>query len=331
MLGERTVRRWTSLVPLVLVLIGLDLFAARQQYQFEGKVEFLEARRRRRVSAVVFLEGVNTPYSTKALAGPKGQFKFKNLDPGVYRLVIRVPRQGRMEQTVNIGPSFADRKGRIKATFDFLPQRRLASTRTVPLSQLSISKRARDALKKAEERLARQDPQGAVKYLRLALEESPEFAAAWNRLGTVAYSEKELVEAERYFRKALEFTPRAYEPTINLGGVLLSAGKLDQALEINTAALEIRPEDPLPYSRMGKTLFALGRLKEAEHYLKRAKLLDAGHYSYPGLYLAEICRRRKDRDAFVRELEEFLTLHPDVEFAEELRQRLELAQSQSRP
>ena len=51
------------------------------------------------------------------------------------------------------------------------------------------------------------------------MEAAPQFSAARNELGTIAYQTKNFARAEECVLHALDEDPRAYEPLVNLGGV----------------------------------------------------------------------------------------------------------------
>jgi tetratricopeptide (TPR) repeat protein len=160
---------------------------------------------------------------------------------------------------------------------------------------------------------------GAEKHLRRAVELAPNYAQAWNHLGTIAYQTRRYEEAEKLFRRALEADQEAYEPLVNLGGVLVTLDRYDEAWKYNLHAVLRRPQDALAQSQMGMTYFGLKRLDLAEKYLLEAVRLDAGHFSHPQLLLAEIYLRRGRRAAAAGVLEDFLKRHPDWPQAEKLR------------
>ena len=102
------------------------------------------------------------------------------------------------------------------------------------------------------------------------MELAPQFATAWNTLGTIAYQTRRFPLAEQRFRHALKQDPTAYEPLVNLGGVLVTVHKLDEALEVNVHAALTRPGDALANSQLGMTYFELGQFDSAVKYLERA-------------------------------------------------------------
>ena len=291
---------------------------AERLFQLAGKVLNGEGKPFRRTLPVVFLQSALTPFAVRTSADLGGSYKFKNLRPGTYSLIIAVPFTGEMARTIEIGPSFADSKGKItlNVTFDLKPD---STAKTVSAAELSIPNNAKTEFRKAQERLARHDTAGAIAHLKRAVELAPQFSVALNNLGTIAYQARQYEEAAGYFRQALEQEPDDYAPLVNLGGALLSAGKVQESLQYNLLAIKAKPEDALARSQLGQTYFFLGKLDMAEAELRKAKTLDPAHFSYPQLLLAEIYARQQDPSSAARELEEFLKFHPDSDRAPRLR------------
>ncbi|HYK89625.1 MAG TPA: tetratricopeptide repeat protein [Acidobacteriota bacterium] len=259
----------------------------------------------------LFLQGAVRPYSARTQAGPDGRFTFKKLPAGTYTLIVEVPRAGGMRKTVEVGPSFADSGGSVFLTVRFDRTERIEKKSLVSAAELGIPDEARTEYRKADDCLSRSDVNGAIKRLKKAIEIAPQFAAAWNHLGTIAYQSRQYPQAEQYFREALKRDPDAYSPLVNLGGALLSQAKIEESLSVNEQAAKLKPDDPLAQSQLGQSYYFSGRLDEAEGHLKLAKKLDPSHYSCPQLVLVEIYARRNQLPSAIAEIEEFLKLHPD--------------------
>ena len=262
--------------------------------------------------ASVALHGSTTPFHASTLAGADGRFRFRNIEQGTYTLIIFVPGQGETRKTISVGPSTADRKGRIEVAVR-LEESRMTPDRTavVNVRELAIPPKARDEYRNASRKLEARDIPAAIAHLERAVELAPQFAAAWNFLGTIAYQTQRYADAERYFLRALEADNNAYEPVVNLGGVYVTIGKFEEAWKYNLNAVLRRPNDALAQSQMGMTYFGLGRYDLAEKYLLEAIRLDPAHFSHPQLTLAEIYVRRGDNARAAEQLEDFLRRHPD--------------------
>jgi len=294
-------------------------FAAGAGYEVSGKVL-------PKSWAFVTLYSTDTPYATNTVVVPGTNFHFKNLEAGSYALVIFVRGRGQARRTVLVGPGTADRHGRISLQLnlqdsDFVPGQ-AAAVHMVSTKELSIPDAAwrdyRDALKS----LTKHDAVTATKRLEDAVERAPQFSAAWNNLGTIAYQTGNYARAEECFREALAQDPSSYEALVNLGGVLVTLHKLAEALDRNSLAATMRPHDALAQSQLGLTYFLLGRLDLAKKHLVLACDVDPAHFTHPQLTLAEIDIRQGDRHAAADILDNFLAHHPDWPQAARMRQTI---------
>jgi Tfp pilus assembly protein PilF len=276
--------------------------------------------------ASVSLFGATHPFTASTLTDESGRFSFKKLEAATYTVAVFQPGRGEARQTIEVGPSLADSRNRIPLTitlkdenFDPTSDRRRHS---VTARQLAIPDRALRDYMDAQRALEKRDVDTAEKHLEHAVELAPQFAAAWNTLGTIAYQTARFPLAEQRFRQALKQDPTAYEPFVNLGGVLVTLHKLDEGLEVNVHATMIRPNDALANSQLGMCYFELGQFDSAVKYLERARKLDPAHFSHPQLFLAEIHLRRGEKQEAALVLEDFLRYHPDYPQAEVMRQNI---------
>ena len=102
---------------IVLILTACLILSAvnglgEDEYEFRGTVLQVDGRPFQGVLPVIFLQGATEPFTTRTVADGGGKFKFKKLLPGMYLLIIAVPRVGTIEQTIEVGPSWSDSKGR---------------------------------------------------------------------------------------------------------------------------------------------------------------------------------------------------------------------------
>jgi tetratricopeptide (TPR) repeat protein len=313
-------------IPAVLILFlcapVIDGYPEQKTYQVVGKILRSDGQPFGDGAPMMFLHGAVTPFVAKALAGPDGQFRFKNIPAGAYTLIAALPRIGETRKTVEVGPSFADSKGRVTVTFE-IDGKSMIREQVVSAIELSVPEAARQAYSKAHDDVARRDIEGAIAQLKKAVEIAPQYAAAWNQLGTIAYQSQQYPQAEAYFREALKQDPSAYSPLVNLGGALMAQNKVEESLPVNLEAVKAMPGDALAHSQLGSSYFFLGQLDEAEIQLKEAKAIDPAHFSFPQLILAEIYARKKQPEAAAAEIREFIKLHPDSEWTPKLRKALE--------
>lgn len=318
-------------MPLALVflvfsgLIPSTLQAASEKtprkgpYELRGRIVLPDGGSFRGTAPVVILEAVRFPLRRKVLAGWGGRFRIKKLPQSSYKMAILVPGMGEMKRTVDVGPTFADKKGRIEATFVFEPTALAEPMATVTATRLSVDPKAVKAYRKALKKLEKGESAEAVKELEKAVAIDSRYAEAWNRLGTIAYVSRDFPRAEHCFRQALEHSPESYPPVVNLGAALLELNQTNKALAMNLRAVRMKEKDPLAQVQLGTTYYQLGRHEKAVQHLNRAKQLAPRHHSGPQLILADIFWYRKQYAATARELAEFLHYHPDWPDADRLK------------
>jgi Tfp pilus assembly protein PilF len=277
----------------------------------------------------VNLFSVESPYVDSAEVNLSGEFRFRWLDPGNYTVAVVRKGLGEVRRTVAVSSAVADKSGVVRTTIPYSSAEAAANPTggLVSVHQLSIPRSASAKYSDAQKRLAGRDPDGAVHSLEEAVAIAPQFSAAWNALGVIAFQTGDNDRAEILFRKALAADPGAFEPLVNLGGVLLkkSAVQKDAAVDallFNRSAVEERPEDALANAQLGMNYFKLDQFDQAEQYLLAAKRLDPAQFSQPQLFLAEIYARRGNRGAAIQELEDLLALRPDGPLSDSIRRNL---------
>lgn len=274
--------------------------------------------------ASVRLDGVASPFAASTLSDASGSFRFHHIEPGPYTVTVFVPGRGETHKTIDVGPRTADAKGNVDVAVKLDDSTLTPDQRSlISVRELSISGRARKEYEEAQNKLSKRDVAGCVAHLQRATAIAPQFTAAWNQLGTIAYEQRDYKTAERDFRQALLADPEAYAPLVNLGGVLMNLGDYQQAWDYNFHAVLKRPNDALANAQLGIACFSLHKMDVAEKYLLEAEKLDPGHFSHPQLFLAQIYVRRRDWNRAAGQLEEFLKYHPDWPPAPKLREKIQ--------
>jgi tetratricopeptide (TPR) repeat protein len=297
----------------VVLLAAAPARAQRDRFELVGIVLRSDGQPFPQVTPLVFLDSASSPFTKRGSADPTGEFRFKGIPTGTYTLIIHVPRAGESRRTVEVGPSVADSKGRIRVEVRLERSLSQDNEHLISATRLALPAEAKDQYLRAMAQLESDDVQGAIASLQKATEIAPRFPEAWNHLGTIAYTTRRYEDAERYFRSALEQDPDAYDPLVNLGGTLIALRRLEESLTLNQRAVRLKPEDPLAHSQLGMSYYHLEQYAQAEEQLRLAKSLDPGHFTFPQLLLASIYARRNERAEAIRELEDFLKLHPDSE------------------
>jgi tetratricopeptide (TPR) repeat protein len=276
--------------------------------------------------ARVTLFGTAEPFSATTIADLSGRFRFKKLEPGLYTLSVYSRRRGEARRTIDIGPARADQKRRVllelklsDADFAFAAA---MNRQLIAAGQLAVPDAARRDYDEAQKDLARRDVAGAIARLEHAVKRAPQFSAAWNSLGVIAYQTRKFDRAEECFRKAVETDPESFESLVNLGGVTLTLRKLDDAMQYNLQAVLKRPNDALANAQLGVTYYTLGQFELAAKYLEHTRRLDPASFTYPQLLLFRIHYQGGDRRRAAADLEDFLTQHPDWPQASSVRETI---------
>ena len=307
------------MVRLALFLCASLMLSAQTVYELSGQI-LPEGE------ASVTLFGATHPFTTSALTDDSGRFTIRKLQPATYTIAVFRPGLGEARQTIDVGPGSADARRRVHLTLrlkdDDFDRSALEREHAVSRKQLTVPEKALREYADAQKDLERHDIASAERRLEHAVELAPQFAGAWNNLGTIAYQTQRFPLAEKRFREALRQDPRAYEPLVNLGGVLINLRRIDEALEVNVFASLVRPNDALAQSQLGMAYFEIERYDDAIRHLERARELDPAHFSHPQLYLAEIYLRREDRRAAADVMEDFLRHHPDYPQAERMKEKI---------
>ncbi|MEE9562471.1 MAG: tetratricopeptide repeat protein, partial [Thermoanaerobaculia bacterium] len=126
-----------------------------------------------------------------------------------------------------------------------------------------------------------EDNEEAIKLFRSAIEEDPEFAAAWAALGDALgqlylfdQDTETVEEALAASRKAIELKPELADGHKALGLAYFGKGWYQLSLRANRRAVELNPNFAPAIGNVGWTSLAIGDVGNALPWLQRAKVLD---------------------------------------------------------
>jgi tetratricopeptide (TPR) repeat protein len=304
------------LIACALLVPTFSLSATRSTFEVRGEILPHEA-------ASVEIHAVSSPFAASTLAGPDGHFRFKDIQPGAYTVLIATHLGREVRRTVEVSGALANSRHQVALQIraDGEDVSRDSST-TLSAQEWQVPQRALREYKEAQKEIAKRDFDAARASLSRAVEIEPRFVAAWNQLGTMAYQSARYREAEADFRRGIEADPNAYEPLVNLGGVLLNLGQFEEALRYNNEAATRRPHDALAQSQLGMAHAFLNQLDPAEKHLSEAARLDPEHFSHPQLLLADVYVRKNEPLRAAEQLQGFLQGHPDWPAAARMKQQI---------
>jgi predicted O-linked N-acetylglucosamine transferase (SPINDLY family) len=102
------------------------------------------------------------------------------------------------------------------------------------------------------------------------LEQEPDNAPVWGRLGEIYHAIGQPDDAADCYRRALAGLPDDAALHSNLGAALMALGRLDEAADSFEQALRLRPGLAEAASNLGLILLNQGKVQEAVHHLREA-------------------------------------------------------------
>lgn len=281
--------------------------------------------------AKVSLETMNSS-RLSVLADSDGAFRFKNLAPGSYTVVIEA---GEDYETVREpvfieGNSNLGRGTRIPMSPRtvivpiYLRPKRTARTDAKPgvlnAALANVPKQAQELYQKAQEAIQAGDGKKAIEQLRAAISIYPDFALALNSLGVEYLKAGAVDKAIETLRDAVRLSPDAFVPRLNYGIAYLEKKQFAEAESNLRQALQKNDNSPSAHLYLGITLISLRRYEEAEKELQRTVSLRGGETMAQAYKLLGALYWQKGQfKQAADQLEVYLKLAPKAPDAERIR------------
>ncbi len=265
-----------------------------------------------------------------------GEFEFYGLPNGLYLIVVEEKGFEPIRENVEIFNSA--RAG----VYIFLKRPiQLGATepgRSVSARELSIPRKAHDAMQKGLDRLyAKQpDPKGSLDQFRRAVAALPTYYEAYHQMGVAYMHLGEPAEAEKALRKSIELSESRYaEAYFALAAVLTDNQRPAEAETIARQAIDLDGNAWQGPYELCRALVGLNRLDAAEKSALQAR---GQKPDFPPLHLllANIHIRKRNYIALLQDLDSYLKLEPDGPMSDQARQTREkiqraLANAQNAP
>ena len=236
-----------------------------------------------------------------------GEFRFHDLKPGIYTLVLGRDTVGEVRRSVHIGAEETGEDGIVHISVVFSSGEAASGfgeSSAVSLASLQVSGKAKSLYRDAQHAIQSGQPERAEQLLLQTVRLSPDYAAAWNMLGVISMQSGDVNQGEYYFRKSLDAEPGYLHAVMNLGGVLLALGRYEDALQYNEVAAARLPSDAGAHAQLGMNCFHLGKLEGARQHLETAIEIDPAQPAELRLVLAEIYVQDGARQEALRLLKE---------------------------
>ena len=174
----------------------------------------------------------------------------------------------------------------------------------VSITTLAAPQPARKAYKKATKEMNKSAPDfdAASRHLEQAIDEYPEYAAAWTLLGRVRRRAGDKDRAHQALQRATELDPKYLEPYPQLAHIATEKREWAEVLRLSKAMLKISPYFVLGHYYKGSALLRTGNLTGAEKAFRGAlDTPDALLFPESHFMLAEVYRSQRDVTLAARE------------------------------
>ncbi|MBD0371536.1 MAG: tetratricopeptide repeat protein [Pyrinomonadaceae bacterium] len=291
--------------------------------------------------AKVLLETM-TSSRLSVIADSDGAFRFKNLAPGSYTVIIeagedyepvREPVFIEGNSNLGRGTRIPMMPSTVMVPIYLRPKmtgRKEAKPGVLNAALASVPKPAQELYEKAQAAIQANDSKRAIEHLRAAISIYPDFALALNSLGVEYLKLGDANKALEALGAAVRLSPDAFVPRLNYGIAYLEKKQFAEAEANLRQALQKNDGSPSAHMYLGITLISLRRYDEAEKELQRAVSLKGGdnmaqaHKMLGGLYW----KKGQFKEA-ADQLDVYLKLMPKAPDAERIRATVKELRSKS--
>lgn len=166
------------------------------------------------------------------------------------------------------------------------------------------------------------DRQGAIDELKLAVAQHPSFTQALNELGVQYLKLGKLEEADATFQSALKIDPESFPALINRGIANVMLKRYGEAVPVLRKALKNQEQSAVGHYFLGQALANLGLFDDAEKELLASLQLGKEEMKEAHRILAIIYASRGEKKRAASELEAYLKIAPDTPDAEKLKDQI---------
>jgi len=270
---------------------------------------------------VVRLEALTGGVVNEVRTDRLGKFRFPDLSPKQYHVVIRQPGYRAIQREVNLVMMFAE-----YLQLSLVPESS-AKTSTPSPKVVDVNVRP-EALKEFEQAQAafasekKEQKLEGVRHLEAAIELSPQFIEAYLRLGIAWMDLQQLDKAEQTLRHALEINPRTPIALFALGEIYLRQRKYGDAEKVLRAGLAIEDHAWQGHFALARLYWSRGDIVKAGRQVGLTIQLNA-NLAEAHLLAGNILLRGNRREDAVEQFQEYLRLAPDGEYAAQAKEAIE--------
>jgi tetratricopeptide (TPR) repeat protein len=256
----------------------------------------------------------------------RGRFVFSGIGSGTYTITIEEKEYEFVSQQVDI----VRERNTVPETYTVTIRLRAAANpksttkpSVVNAANAGVPKKALAFYDNAAKLAREKDYKGAIKELKLAVEEYPSYVSALTLIGILHLRLNEPENADNAFKAALKINPDGYEPLLNRGVALYRLGKFKNAETMFRDALKVKADSAVSYYYLGRTLNKLGKNEDAEKAFVTCLKMNPTDFNEAHRLLAAIYLDRGALPRVIEELEAYLKAVPTAPDADNLRQVIE--------
>jgi Flp pilus assembly protein TadD len=272
----------------------------------------------------VRLEEAEGTVVARQFVGSNGKFEFWDLTGNLYRLIVTAPGFQTVSQDVDMhyeASRFPD------VYLVPVVQRKSPSPATTSATDLAAPKKAQKEYEKGEHALQNGNPEEARSHLEKAVAEYPCYARAQTTLGVALSMLRQFSPAEAAFKKSIECDAGFLEAYIQLAILLNLEGKYaDNKLNLQQG-LGHFPDDWQLHYQLGVASDGLKDYAKAEEEYLKAQSINPTPPPEFHVKLADVYLKRKEFEKAYGEMQTYLRLAPNGEFAEETKSLMKRMES----
>jgi Tfp pilus assembly protein PilF len=252
--------------------------------------------------------------------GSKGRYRFNNVPPGDYDLVVEFENNEVYRMHVKLTGMLTDFRQDIALEWRSGPVRPAKPPVIAAEDVYDRKSPNKDRFEKAEEALDKKEYDKAADLLRQVVTDDPQDFQAWSELGTVYLFQKNLAEAEKSYLRATEVRPTFFRALLNLGRLRLRQKNFDGAITTLEQAVAAQPKSAEANYFLGEAYLQVKKGSKAVNYFYEALKLDPIGMADAHLRLAALYNGAGMKDKAAAEYEQFLKKRPDYADKKKLEQ-----------
>lgn len=200
---------------------------------------------------------------------------------------------------------------------------------SISVTSLQVPEKARKEFEQGQKDERSNHLASAEQHMLKAVALYDKYAAAWNELGKIQASNRELDKARDSFTKAINADPHYIPPYLSLAALDLQTSQFDDAADTATKALGLDPTIGFASFIQAAADVKLNKLDEAEKAAKDAE--NEPHQAFPQVHLllAELFEQKEDYLNAATQLRAYLREAPKGNMAAQAKKNLDEMEKQA--